>query len=144
MSASSGAGGGSANGDYSAYYWPGGLDHILLWKADTTRNLCFEVHLAWPSMNSPGFNVTLPAMWGAVNARVTDNAADCAPNMSPMGQTFNGTSAMGTANWVVQPGMYAPCTVDFHLNLVFAGAPGWVPPTEALDADMVTVQNGCM
>lgn len=144
MAGSGGAGGGSANASYSAYYWPGGLDHILLWKADTTNNRCFEVHIAWPYTNSPGFNVTLPAMWGVVNAMVTDNAQDCAPNANPMGQTFSATSAMGTADWMVQPGMYAPCFVDFQLSLAFAGAPGWVPPTELLDATMVTVQGGCI
>jgi hypothetical protein len=135
---------GSANVKYSAQFWPGGLDHILLWKADITKNLCFEVHLAWPSQNQPGFNVTLPAMWGVMNAMVTDNAQNCGPNMTPTGQTFNATSGTGTAAWVLQPGMYAPCDVDFHLNLTFAGAPAWVPPTEPLDADNVTVGGGCI
>jgi hypothetical protein len=86
--------GGSGNAKYSAYLWLGGLDHMILWKADETNNLCFTVYLNSPEQNSPSFNVTLPMSWGVSNAVVSDNAMDCAPNQPPMGQTFAASSGI--------------------------------------------------
>jgi hypothetical protein len=132
-------------GSYAAHFWPGGLDHIIVLKAEPDTNRCVMLYADWPTENAPGFDVTAPPEWGVSHAVITNQAADCAvPPMAPTGEVVDATGASGTLSWVVQPGMYAPCTLDVDVVVAFDGAPAWVPPADQLTATAVAVDGGCM
>ncbi|MCC6551431.1 MAG: hypothetical protein IT372_00230 [Polyangiaceae bacterium] len=130
---------------YSAAFWAGGLDHIILFKAEPVEDRCVMLFADWPSQNAPGFDVTLPDGWGISHAQITSSAADCAGlEDPPAGEIVQATGATGSVSWQVDPGMYAPCTVDVAASVLFAGAPPWAPAADNLSATAVPVENGCM
>lgn len=135
----------TAGGEYSAQFWPGGLDHIIVLRADPVADRCVMLYLDWPTQSAPGFEITAPDGWGSSHAVVTDRAADCAtPLMQPAGQVAQATGGAGTVAWVVAAGMYAPCTLDVSVTLAFEGAPAWAPAMSQLAATGVMVEGGCM
>lgn len=131
--------------DYAAHFWPGGLDHLTIFKVEPDHDRCVQLYLLAPHDNAPGFDVSLPQQgWGVSHAVITDNAADCVvPPTSTTGEVVEAISGAGTLAWEVQPGMYAPCTLDVDVSLSFSNAPAWVPPTVTLGAAGVPVEGGC-
>jgi hypothetical protein len=134
-----------ASGEYSAEAFFGGLDHVLVKKADKARDVCVSLHLARPAQNSPEFAFTMPMDWGVQNAEISNMAADCyAPPGQTMGKTVSATGGMGTISFTAQPGGFIPCNVSVKGSLAFPGGEAWVQPSEALDAVDVVVKNGCL
>jgi hypothetical protein len=128
---------------YSALAWFGGLDHLMFRKADAARNICVEVYMARPTMNSPGFSFNLPAEWGVVSATISDQAADCDAMGQPVGKGVNATGGMGTVTFNIPPGGFFPCDVSVQGSLSFPAGEPWVLPNEPLNAAMVVVKDGC-
>jgi hypothetical protein len=114
---------------YSGYYIPAGLDHVLLFKADTVRNLCFIVSLAAPYSMTGG--LMLPATWGLEQAGAYNDAAACVASYSGGAQHVATTSQSGSISW---PGPGAPKMVDINVTLTFPTGAAWVPPQESLVA----------
>lgn len=126
------------NGTYAAFYLPGGLDRILVRKADTDADLCTSVLFVWPGMPSPG--LTLPPEWGLQWAQIHDGAADC---LDPQAQLVNGVfgdPVTGSADWITMD--FCPQTLDIDVVVTFPPEQPWVPPKDTLKATALPVQ-GC-
>ena len=135
----------NSGGDYSAYYWAGGLDHLIVRKADPDAGHCVMIFADAPMQNSPGYDFNAPDTWGVSHAIITDQAADCAAEPGQMmGQAVDAIGGTGTLGWTVAPGMYAPCELDVDATITFNNAPAWVPPSVILDAAGVSVEGACM
>lgn len=121
-------------GTYTAYKLIGGLDRVVIFKADAVRNVCFELRLIAPGSTSGG--LTLPSMWSFDSAKVTHDATACAKQYMGAAQTWPVASQSGTVAWTG----YLPNTLDVSVTLVFSGQPGWAPSSELLSATNVTAQ----
>lgn len=131
-------------GVYSAQYWSGGLEHVLIFKADEVRNVCLFMGLAWPyGSTDSGSGLSLPRDWGLQNAYISNRAADCGAT-NPTGQVVQAGTVSGSVAFHFGDGGFAPCSVDVYTTLEFAGAPGWVQPNETMAASDVAVKGGCM
>ncbi|AUX44449.1 hypothetical protein SOCE26_059130 [Sorangium cellulosum] len=128
-----------AGGEYSAFYWPGGLDHVVVRKADEAADRCVLLYLDAPAENAAGLDLVVPEGWGVSRALVSDRAADCKGSaMAPSGTAVNATAATGSVSWT-DTGAIAPCTVDVDVSLTFPEAPA----TERLRATGVAVEGAC-
>ena len=133
----------SAGSEYRAYFWPGGLDHLIVYKADLNADRCVMLFADWPIESSPEYDITLPDGWGISQALVTDRASDCAASGQIVGQIVTATGGSGKLWWDVIPGTYGPCQLDIEATITFANAPAWVAPSEPLAAAAVSVEGGC-
>jgi hypothetical protein len=130
-------------GAYSAQALFGGLDHLFIRKADVTRNVCVTIHLARPTDNAPGFSFDVPASWGVQTAEISDQASDCEAGAQPT-HAVGATSGVGTLTFTLPLDGFFPCDVSIHGTLSFPPGEPWVPASESLDADGVTVEGGCL
>jgi hypothetical protein len=106
-------------GDYSAYYWGGGLDHITIAKADFGRDTCTRVHLAHPQTSAADYaNVSVPATWGVTKMTRTKGATSCNPKTLPAAAQ-QASYASGVISWPAGP--LVPCVIDIAVNAVFPG-----------------------
>jgi hypothetical protein len=143
-----GAGGsGASDGTYTAEYWSGGLNHLIVLKADPVRNICVRLFAAWPTSNTPGFDFTMPQQWdqpwGVGSALVTNLATDCDTAMQqPVGETVQASGGSGAIDWVLGPSQYFPCELSIDAVLSFPAGPAWAPTSEPLLAQSVPV-SGC-
>lgn len=133
------------DGEYSAFLWLGGLDHLSVRKADPVRNVCLAIFLDAPMMDAQGFDFTAPQRYGVSHAYITDDAADCASDVpQPGGMAFYASGGQGTLAWTVAPGMYYPCELDVDASITFAPGPAWVNAVEVMSATGVIVEGGCL
>jgi len=126
---------------YSAQAWSGGLDHILIYKADWTRNVCLTIHLAAPHQPIAGFST--PDGWGLASASISNNAANCAGGTSTGDPVVSTQTVTGSVVFGMGDGGYMPCSLNVHATLVFTSGPSWVYPNELMNADGVVVGGGC-
>jgi hypothetical protein len=131
-----------SNVTYSARLWLGGLDHLLLFKADWDRDTCLQVHLSTPTTSTPGFDVATPASWGVQGAMTTHRASDCATDFIE-GESFGATGGEGTVSWELPAGLVFPCEVSLDLALRYADPEPWILPVETMQASAVPVEDGC-
>jgi hypothetical protein len=130
-------------GDYTARYWAGGLDHLVVYKAEPEADRCVMLHAEAPVESAPeGIDVaTLPEGWAVTRIAMTSGAADCAPgDKTPAGEAVNATDATGVLSMELSPGTSAPCTLDVDITATFPGEPA----TEHLRATDVAVNGGCL
>lgn len=123
---------------YTAHAWPGGLDHIEIFKADFGRDTCVHVHLASPGAADPGApfgHIATPADWSVKSADRSKGASTCKPQQprSPL----PAADGKGSITWVAPSGTLFPCSLDVHMALIFKDTKG----AEQLDADSVPVDN---
>ncbi|EYF08457.1 hypothetical protein [Chondromyces apiculatus] len=128
---------------YSAQYWAGGLDHLIVLAADETRDLCVKVYLDAPKENAPGFDITAPDGWGVSYAEVTNRAADCDLPLPDTTTTVSSTGGTGTFSWDTGPSMVAPCDVNVNAVLTFTASEPWIPGSFQLSATAIPVDGGC-
>ncbi len=126
--------------EYAAYFWAGGLDHIMVHRADLLSDRCTTIHFAWPGGADPAFNISAPNEWAVVNADVSMGSADCLAGM-PMGVSEGATGGQGTATWRQDPNLYCPLTIDLDLVLDFPQVLPWVPAQEHMLVTALPVQN---
>ncbi|WP_437595553.1 hypothetical protein [Sorangium sp. So ce590] len=130
-------------GDYTATYWPGGLDHLVVYKAEPEADRCVMLYADAPVESAPaGLDVAaLPEGWVVTRIAVTRGAADCAPgDKAPAGEAVHATDATGILAMDLSPGTAAPCTLDVDITATFPGEPA----TARLRATGVTVNDGCL
>ncbi|WP_437923142.1 hypothetical protein WMF37_29415 [Sorangium sp. So ce291] len=126
--------------DYAATYWPGGLDHLIVYKADPEANRCVMLFADSPVEEArEGFDVTLPAPWVVSRVERTDRAADCTPGtISPTGKAVNATGATGKLTWDIS-GTALPCSLGVNVTVTFPDEPA----TVVLRATDLAVEGGC-
>ncbi|WP_437668987.1 hypothetical protein [Sorangium sp. So ce131] len=128
-----------AGGEYSAFYWPGGLDHVVVRKSDEAAGRCVLLYIDAPTESAAGLDVVLPEGWGLSRALVTDRAEDCkGSDPQPSDTAVNATAATGSLSWR-ETGAVAPCAVDVDVTLTFPEEPA----TERLRATGVAVEGAC-
>ena len=128
-----------ADVEFAAFFVPGGLDRIVVRKADHDADLCTSVVFVWPMPNQdPSF--MLPLEWGYQGAEVAQSAAGCLDFMGPLADAVAAETAMGWADWPVP--MVCPGAADIDMAFVFAQVSPWVPAQDLLQAADIPLQ-GC-
>lgn len=131
--------------EYSAQLWLGGLDHLIIFKADTVRNVCVRLFADWPMQNAPGFDFATPPEWGVSHADITNQASDCTDWQNPpAGDVVGATGGAGILHWEVPQGLWYPCELDIDAELTFPATAPWVPDVEPLQAAAAPIVGGCM
>ncbi|WP_437739158.1 hypothetical protein WMF39_25800 [Sorangium sp. So ce1504] len=129
-------------GRYTATYWPGGYDHLTIYKARPEADLCVMLYAEAPSRQSPaGFDiVTVPEMWSVSRILMSKGAADCTPEgLGSAGAAVSATGATGSLTMELLTGTAAPCTVDVDITVTFPEDPA----TDHLRATDLIVDAGC-
>jgi len=126
--------------EYAAFFFAGGLDHILIHKSDPDSNHCTTLHLARPSDGAPGFTIDAPEMWGPQNGGITMTLAGCLSGMlGDLG--VPAIAGTGTITWQLDPNQLCPDSIAFNLDLEFPQDQPWVPASEHLEAMDIPVQD---
>lgn len=144
-SGSSSSSGGTTGGDaaeYAAFWWSGGLNHLIVRKFDAEHGRCTSLALAWPSQGQPGFAIALPSEWGVQSATIQQDIGDCLLNWQPAQDLAPANGGDGTVAFVEDPMMFCPPTVDVDVTLSFDAVMPWIPAEDVLSAVAVPVQ-GC-
>jgi hypothetical protein len=134
----------AAQGDvvYAVAAWPGGLDHLILMRADFDAGTCTRVYLDAPAESA--FDVTIPAPWGMSQAIASSAVDSCLDStQSQAGELAWASGATGAVTWNLPPNGFYPCELSMGLTLAFDPAPAWLGPTVALAATDVPVDGGC-
>jgi hypothetical protein len=124
-------------GTYSAYLWLGGLDHLVIAKADPVAGICVRLYLDAPMDNQPGFDLTAPASWGVSHAGLSYDLADC-EMQAPGAEAEPATGGTGSLEWDVAIGMYYPCNLTIDASIAFPSQ------SVAMVAVDVPVEGGCL
>ncbi|XYH92990.1 hypothetical protein ACMHYB_34685 [Sorangium sp. So ce1128] len=127
--------------DYAASYWPGGLDHLIVYKADPEADRCVMLFADSPVEEArEGLDVALPATWVVSRVLRSDRAADCAPgSISPTGEAVYAAGATGKLTWDIATGKALPCSVGIDVTVTFPDEPA----TVLLSATDVEVEGAC-
>lgn len=127
------------SGDYSAQAWPGGLDHIDIFKADFATDTCFRIHLATPvDTVAPQFRmVATPAGWGVTIADRSAGAGLCSRDKRGSVQA-QATIGQGFVSWPPTGGKVFPCWLDVKMALAFPDG-----TTATMERSAVDVIGGC-
>ncbi|MFO0615097.1 MAG: hypothetical protein U0414_21075 [Polyangiaceae bacterium] len=133
------------NAEYSAKLWLGGLDHLVIRKADFQRDVCFEVFLDAPQMIQDPYFITAPQQFAASNAIAILGATNCYQDVAPDPPIVQAEAGKGAVDWKTEPMMYYPCEISLiDIELTFSGSSSWVMPIETLKATGVKVEGGCL
>lgn len=128
------------NVQYAAFFVAGGLDHILIHKADFTNDRCTTLHLARPTDGDPSLAITVPDEWGPQNAGIVMGTAGCLDGM--LGDFgVAATAGAGVVAWPPDPMQLCPAAIDLDLSLDFPQDQPWVPAQEPLTIAGLPVQN---
>ncbi|XXX72204.1 hypothetical protein WMF30_31610 [Sorangium sp. So ce134] len=130
-------------GDYAATYWAGGLDHLVVYKAEPETDQCVTLYADAPHESAPeGFDVaTLPDTWVVTRIERTSGAAGCVPGESkPAAEAVRATGAIGSLSMDLSGGTSMPCTLDVDITATFPTEPA----AALLRATGVAVNNGCL
>ena len=127
----------ASSAKYSAYGLIGGLDRVVILKADPVRKLCFDVRLRTPGTNTGA--VTVPAYWVLESARVWDDDKACVKGYAGGAASFSSPAQSGVIDFPGVPSI--PKTIDsVNVTLTFAGGPAWAPASEVLTAAKIAVE----
>ena len=125
---------------YVAFFFAGGLAHVLIHKADVMNDRCTTLHLARPTQGDPNLKIVAPAEWGAQNANSTQGVAGCLDGM-PGNMGVAAIAGAGTVDFIIDPMLGCPHTVDLDLTLDFPQDMPWVPASEPMQVTDLPVQN---
>jgi len=125
---------------YVAFFFAGGLDHVMIHKADLVNDRCTTLHLARPTQGDPNLKIVVPAEWGAQNASITQGVAGCLDGM-PGNMGVAAIAGAGTVDFIIDPMLGCPHTVDVDLTLDFPQDMPWVPASEPMQVTALPVQN---
>jgi hypothetical protein len=125
----------TGQGTYSAHPIIGGLDRIVIFKADGARDVCFVIELVETAGLPSG--LTLPQGWGLERAGAYHDAAACVRDYLGGAQLLAATAARGRVDW---QGVGTPSAIDVAATLTFDNPPSWAPSSEPLAATALPVQ----
>jgi hypothetical protein len=126
--------------EYAAFFFSGGLNHVMIHRADVTNDRCTTLHLAWPGGMMPDLAITAPDDYAAQNAQISEGVVDCLAGM-PMGEAVPAVAGSGAVKWMKGPMEFCPLQLDIDVTLDFAQDLPWVPAQEQLQATAIPVQN---
>lgn len=129
---------GGAAGQYAASWWSGGLNHLIVRKLEDGR--CTTLSLAWPTQSPPEFMIEMPSEWAVQAASINPDQGECLSNWQPPPETVPATGGAGKVEFVHDPMLFCPKTVDVDVVLNFAAMPD-IPTDDVLQAVAVPVQN---
>lgn len=132
------------NAEYTAKLWLGGLDHLVVRKADFQRDLCLEVFLDAPMMMQDPYYIQAPQSYVATHAIAIQGAMNCYADVAPDPLIIEATGGKGILDWPLGPMMYYPCELDIDVALTFDGSASWLMPYETMKATGVKVEGGCL
>ena len=131
--------GGQSGVAYAAFFVPGGLDRIVVRKADFDADLCTSVIFVSPMPNIQP-DLFIPEMWAFQGGEIAQGTADCLVFMGSLVDPVAAADISGSADWPV-PGP-CPGPLDIDASLIFAPGLPWVPAQDPLAATDVPLQ-GC-
>lgn len=126
--------------EYVAFFFAGGLDHILIHKADPINDRCTTLHLARPTDGDPSLAIDVPEMWGPQNAGVAMGLDGCLEG-TPGDLGVAAIAGAGTVTWALDPNQLCPKTLSLSLDLEFPQDEPWVPAKEHLEIMDLVVQD---
>lgn len=129
---------GGAGGEYAAFWWSGGLNHVIVRKLEDGR--CTTLSLAWPIESPPEFMIEMPSEWAVQAASINPDQGECLSNWKPPPETVPAKGGAGTVAFVNDPMLFCPKTVDVDVVLNFAAMPD-IPTDDVLQAVTVPVQD---
>jgi hypothetical protein len=136
-------------GVYTAYDLFTNVSRVVVFKADTQRNICVRITLAEGNSGSGGnFRVEMPLGWAVERAQITDHASDCSITSAgapptPAGNVLEAAGAQGKIEFIGDAGT-DPCSLFIHASLAFdPGGFKGAPTTELLDVDNLKVAGAC-
>jgi hypothetical protein len=126
--------------EYVAFFFAGGLDHILIHKADPINDRCTTLHLARPTDGDPALAIDVPEMWGPQNAGVAMGLDGCLEG-TPGDLGVAAIAGAGAVTWALDPNQLCPKTLSLSLDLEFPQDEPWVPAKEHLETMDLVVQD---
>lgn len=128
------------NADYAAFFVAGGLDRIVVRKADYDTDLCISVQFASPmNIADPAFE--LPDAWAYEHGEIAQGTVDCLVFMGALPDAHPAETAMGSGSWPAV-GFCPDGTVDVDVTLNFPPGDPWVPAAATITATGLPLQ-GC-
>jgi hypothetical protein len=122
---------------YQAVGIPGGLDRILITRADPASDLCVGLRLVWPDLGDT-FDIALPPEWSVEFTYLYQGAATCHDDLSlPMG-AVPASAGSGAITWDDSGGAF-PGVLSIDVTLTFSSAWPWVPDSVDLVATDLSV-----
>ncbi len=123
---------------YNVCFSAGGIDRLVIAKANTRLGICTRMTLVRPATSS-ALDISLPYGWGVESASVSNNPADCQPGVPGSGQLVVSTRGKG-AVILDSRGGTVPRLVTVDVRVYFQSSPdggpnplpAWVPPYSTL------------
>ncbi|MBK8263478.1 MAG: hypothetical protein IPK80_19315 [Nannocystis sp.] len=126
--------------EYVAFFFAGGLDHILIHKSDLKNDRCTTLHLARPTDGDPALAIDVPEMWGPQNAGIAVGLDGCLEG-TPGDLGVAAIAGSGTITWQLAPNEFCPKIISLNLDLEFPQDEPWVPAKEHLETMDLAVQD---
>jgi hypothetical protein len=126
--------------EYVAFFFAGGLDHILIHKSDLKNDRCTTLHLARPTDGDPALVIDVPEMWGPQNAGIAMGLEGCLEG-TPGDLGVAAIAGSGTITWQLAPNEFCPKIISLNLDLEFPQNEPWVPAKEHLETMDLAVQD---
>jgi hypothetical protein len=131
-----------SGGSMSAAALATNAPRFIIFKADPVRDVCFRMMVE--GLSNPFIGITTPPGWSVGLLEVTDHASDCSlVNGYPAPPAGSAAKAVKASGSITFDNTVFPCKVTIHTLIGFDAQAPWVPPVEALDADMLAVVGGC-
>jgi len=132
------------NIEYRANLWLGGMDHLIIARANHTADTCLRLFADWPMPNSEDFAFDTPSGWGVAHADAHQDASICFDwEGPPQVDTVQASGGEGLIEWDLAAGNSYPCTLDIDATISFDGSPPWLDALEPMSASGVVVDDGC-
>lgn len=145
-STSEGSTTGEEEGLYAARYFAGGLDRIMIRKAELMNDRCTHLQLVWPGegLTNQYDPIDRPTEWGIERAWIAEGADGCLEWGDPDPPQVEGNAGAGVVTWESEEPWTCPEVLDIEVTLDFiSGDLPWVPPKVHLSAQGLPV-TGCM
>ena len=145
-STSEGSTTGEEEGLYAARHFAGGLDRIMIRKAELMSDRCTHLQLVWPGegLTNQYDPIDRPTEWGIESAWIAEGADGCLEWGQPDPPQVEGSAGAGVVTWESEEPWTCPEVLDIEVTLDFiSGDLPWVPPKVHLSAQGLPV-TGCI
>lgn len=128
-------------GVVTAAWLPTNVPRFALFKADPERSLCFQVEVVEYIGSESG--IATPPGWSVERMNVSAAVSDCdVSHFFPGTPESKAVIAKGGTGSILVDEVNFPCEVTAHIKLTFEAAESWVPSSEPIDADKVSLSEG--
>lgn len=130
-----------ADGDYYAFALFGGLDRIVIRKANADTGHCTELRLVAPA-GLDTLAITTPRGWSVESASIHDTLDGCLAQMPVAGAVEWALTGQGEVTWTLPPMQIYPCALTLDVTLDLPPMT-WAPLVDALVAVDLEVVGAC-